>query len=122
MPDGKSWVKGVEAALTWQDAKGACEEDGAHLVRLQTQAKRDDLKEIVDQTAIQHNEFWVDANDIATEGVFRWGDGSPVDTVLFAEGEPDTSYNAEEDCVLAEIGIMLADRFCDNHHYYVCEL
>ena len=60
--------------------------------------------------------------DGVAEGEFAWTDGTPVDFVAWAGGEPNNA--GDEDCVhFAEwAGTLWNDAVCANLMPYVCRL
>lgn len=89
---------------------------GSHLVKIETKAENDYLTDL----HLDH-ESWIGANDIGTEGLFRWLDGSKIGFSNWKRGEPNN--NGNEDCVhLGNYGHGLwNDDQCWNHKYFFCE-
>lgn len=80
----------VTTARTWADAAQSCASMGMGLVTLESSAENDWL--LPRQPA---GDVWLGLNDRATEGLWRWMDGSSSYT-RWATGEPNNSGN--EDC------------------------
>ncbi|KAK7490054.1 hypothetical protein BaRGS_00018754 [Batillaria attramentaria] len=103
--------------ISWQAAQTSCQEDGGHLFRMQTLAKKDELAQIKQELGLPDREYWVDATDIASDGNYVWGDGDPVDGSLWLSRSP-----ANMDCVKATWDLQLQDANCVDHLLYICEV
>jgi len=70
---------------------------------------------------------WIDLNDRAHEGYFRYTDGSHPSFKYWASGEPsgDSWWKAwrHENCVHydEDQGMRWNDEDCDDDYYYICE-
>nr|KAI8731435.1 C-type lectin domain family 4 member M-like [Biomphalaria glabrata] len=69
--------------------------------------------------------IWVGLDDIATEGTWKWHDGSILpkwsyQPTYFSDGQPNNFDN--QDCAhYWQKETYLADNVCTNAYYYVCE-
>ena len=90
---------------------------GANLPAIETQEEN---------VYIQHrhngDKAWIGLNDIATEGLFSWVDGSPNKFRYWAEKQPNDFRG--EDCVHtlgAKHGYSWNDVDCSTCHQYTCK-
>ena len=66
---------------------------------------------------------WIGANDIATEGEWRWPDGAPLGYINWTSGEPN-DFDGNEDCgeIKASKGEPVwNDVPCSRELHFVCE-
>jgi Lectin C-type domain len=121
------------APLDWAEARASCEASGLQLVRIEDQNENDAL------AAGTAEDTWIGASDVATEGDWRWTDGtafwsgtSSGDAVsgryeAWTSGalpQPDNttpSGMTNADCALIDADGAWADRSCSAAHPYVCE-
>lgn len=68
--------------------------------------------------------FWLSSNDISRPaGQFQWPDKSPVDSSLWAVGEPDSFGHGNETClVLTTATWKLFDKTFSIKYYFIAEL
>ena len=67
------------------------------------------------------NDFYVGLNDVETEGIFEWTDGSPNDYVIWLSGQPDGAGTPIEDCAVIRISTeLLSDVPCNLAKCFVC--
>ena len=65
---------------------------------------------------------WIGLNDIVTETVFQWIDGSPATWFDWAALNPQGRLG--EDCVVVDINWQFTDSFCTGSEFFdpaVCE-
>ena len=106
-----------ETCQTWSNASTICRNMGANLPAIETQEEN---------VYIQHrhngDKAWIGLNDIATEGLFSWVDGSPNKFRYWAEKQPNDFRG--EDCVHtlgARHGYTWNDVDCSACHQYTCK-
>ncbi|XP_078359794.1 uncharacterized protein LOC144644227 isoform X4 [Oculina patagonica] len=106
-----------ETCETWSNASTICRGMGANLPAIESQQEN---------VYIQHrhngDKAWIGLNDIATEGLFTWVDGSPDKFRYWAEKQPNNFRG--EDCVHTlgpRHGYTWNDVDCDACHQYTCK-
>ena len=67
--------------------------------------------------------YYVGYTDAASEGSFRWADGSMSTYTHWNSGEPNNKGRTE-DCTVAHVGGGWNDRSCTKkeRHHFVCEM
>jgi hypothetical protein len=105
----------------YADAMADCVVQGGQLVSIHDQATQDAV--VSGAYAIAGGEWWIGLDDIAVEGTFVWVDGTPLDFVSWAGGEPNDSGGVEDCGHLASwAGGLWNDIPCDQTLAYVCKL
>jgi hypothetical protein len=130
--DSRTYYRCTEPA-EWADARTTCEDAGLQLARVNDQAENDALEGVATE------DTWLGANDITTEGSWRWTDGTafwmgtttgtPVsgryeNWSTVEAGQPDNlQYNgaSNADCGIIDSSGAWADRSCTAVHAYLCE-
>ena len=64
---------------------------------------------------------WIGLNDVATEGVFRWPDGSHVTYTKWDSSQPDNQHGYENCVEMAVDGGSWGDTSCGRQLPFVCE-
>jgi hypothetical protein len=83
--------------IDWSSANTQCNDvEGTTLVSVHNQTQNDQMFAMMKGLGLDYG--YIGLNDIATEDVFFWEDGSVRDYYNFADGQPD-NYNGNEDCV-----------------------
>lgn len=81
----------VDQAMTWEQAKAYCEQNGGHLAVVQTE---DDWNRVLAlMKADGRKVFWLGASRV--NGNFQWVDGSALSYSAFASGEPNNETGDE---------------------------
>ena len=94
-------------AMTWSDAQAWCEERGAHLVTISSQAEQDFVESQINQNVI----IWIGATDglscnQAATGEYQWVTGQPLTFEAWDTDEPDgalqtcATANCYEHCAI----------------------
>ena len=104
----------------WLPARAACASLGGRLVVLETAAESDTVGDLVREWT--DRSFWIALSDRATEGDWRWTDGSTVTYSRWADGEPNDCGNGE-DCATNNFrsARQWNDASCGGRQVYVCE-
>ncbi|XP_055004090.1 perlucin-like protein, partial [Boleophthalmus pectinirostris] len=125
--------------LTWTQSEEECVTLGGHLVKINSREEQSFLyKRLRDLMTENEDKFWIGLTDSESEGVWKWTDGSLLDTNLTfwfkngAQTEPDNwTYNNKypegEDCV--RMGEKTDgyeykcwfDKHCNTLQRYICE-
>jgi hypothetical protein len=109
----------------WPAARGACVERGYDLVTLESEAEHDFVWS-TSQTIVA-GEWWMGLEDMATNGVYVWVDGTTVWAMEasfgytnWRDGEPCDDPN--QACIQFDVGTGLwADHPCADPLPFVCE-
>ncbi|XP_045124558.1 macrophage mannose receptor 1-like [Portunus trituberculatus] len=107
---------------TWSGAEERCTKFGGHLVSV-----RDELEQTLilgltgmDEAVSKYGSIWVGLVLDINSG-YQWVDGTGVDFVNWAEGQPD-SHEGRESCVSADASnLKLYDSVCVTHMPFICE-
>ncbi|XP_051465466.1 macrophage mannose receptor 1-like isoform X2 [Apus apus] len=68
------------------------------------------------------DKLWIGLNDRKVQMYFEWSDGTPVTYTKWHLGEPSTTNNRPEDCVLIKgQGGYWADYACEKEAGYICK-
>ncbi|KAH9513816.1 Low affinity immunoglobulin epsilon Fc receptor [Bulinus truncatus] len=112
-----------KSPVTFSSARSECDKRQGQLVTLKTMSRKLALLDAM--KSVSFSECWVGLNDMQTEGVYVWSDGSKVTTseraMLFAAGQPDNN-NTSEDCGAMKLSVKGVDDItCTSLRYYFCE-
>ena len=107
----------------WYSAADYCSDQGGSLATIRTEAQQTFLRVNLG-TATSGESIWTAGNDISSDGVWEWGEGTG-DSVVYQQwedGQPDggTSQN----CMAVDVGELTyrwADASCDNLYEVLCE-
>ncbi|RLW11503.1 hypothetical protein DV515_00001465, partial [Chloebia gouldiae] len=124
-PDG--WVPYVDHCYKifrdskgWEGALSSCQKEGSHLASVQSLEEHSFM---VSQLGYKPTDkLWIGLNDRRVQMYFEWSDGTPVTYTKWHLGEPSTTNNRPEDCVLikGQNGYW-ADHVCEKKAGYVCK-
>ncbi|XP_074013799.1 macrophage mannose receptor 1-like [Numenius arquata] len=104
----------------WEEALTSCQKEGSHLASIQS---LEEHSFIVSQLGYkQTDKLWIGLNDHKVQMYFEWSDGTPVTYTKWHLGEPSTTNNRPEDCVLikGQYGYW-ADYVCEKKAGYICK-
>uniref|UniRef100_H0YSP9 Macrophage mannose receptor 1 n=1 Tax=Taeniopygia guttata TaxID=59729 RepID=H0YSP9_TAEGU len=124
-PDG--WVSFVDHCYKifrdskgWEEALTSCQKEGSHLASIQSLEEHSFM---VSQLGYKPTDkLWIGLNDRRVQMYFEWSDGTPVTYTKWHLGEPSTTNNRPEDCVLikGQNGYW-ADHVCEKKAGYICK-
>ncbi|MEZ6092507.1 MAG: lectin-like protein, partial [Pirellulaceae bacterium] len=77
-----------DASLTWTEAQAVAIDSGGHLASIGTAQEQAFL------TTTFGTDYWIGLNDIDTEGMFAWTDGTPLNYENWYLGHPDNAGNS----------------------------
>ncbi|XP_022109148.1 macrophage mannose receptor 1-like [Acanthaster planci] len=80
----------------WQDADTQCRLEGAHLISIAD--FNEQLYVFTRANFLSTGAIWIGADDLSSEGGFRWTDGSPFRFINWAAGEPNNDGVNGENC------------------------
>ncbi|KFW86143.1 Macrophage mannose receptor 1, partial [Manacus vitellinus] len=113
--------KGWEAALT------SCQKQGSHLASIRNLEEHSFVVSRLGYILCFHrleptDKLWIGLNDRKVQMYFEWTDGTPVTYTKWHLGEPSTTNNRPEDCVLikGQDGYW-ADSVCEKRAGYICK-
>ncbi|XP_074836348.1 C-type lectin domain family 4 member G-like [Carettochelys insculpta] len=104
-------------AKSWWDAKQFCIDQGSHLVIVNTRLEQTFLS----RYTIEPEVYWLGLSDSATEGEWRWLDGSPLSVRFWAPGEPNNVGPQGEDCGSLQFSGKWNDAACSVSELWICE-
>ncbi|KAK7863103.1 hypothetical protein R5R35_001026 [Gryllus longicercus] len=117
---GLGYYKAHPERLSWLEAKKVCEDEGGHLVILNSQEEADIIKNLA---ASLGGVILVGVHDMFSDGKFVTVHGEPLETTGYAnwkQNEPNGGKN--ENCVNIYASGLLNDLSCDKSKYaFVCE-
>ncbi|KAK3853731.1 hypothetical protein Pcinc_039741 [Petrolisthes cinctipes] len=108
---------------SWQHSRNFCEQLQGHLVKIETDNFMADVFDHIHHHGLGDASFWIGANDLAQEGVWKWHDGSNV-----RMGTPFWAYLAEKPPKQEPMGGTKQNCCCLNTYYlyffhdYACDL
>ncbi|CAL4071910.1 unnamed protein product, partial [Meganyctiphanes norvegica] len=107
--------------LTWNGSKKACDANNLNLASLTDP----DATLAYILATYGYTRFWVGGNDAATEGLWKWLDGTaiPLNNTQFpwADGQPD-SWRGNQDCLSVNFKGGFDDGTCSVERGYICEV
>uniref|UniRef100_A0A8C6UR82 C-type lectin domain-containing protein n=1 Tax=Neogobius melanostomus TaxID=47308 RepID=A0A8C6UR82_9GOBI len=103
---------------SWSSSKKDCEDRGGRLVTVKTRLKLQAL-------SLFFTHIWIGLSDNGTEDVWRWEDGTNLDTELnfWMKDEPN-NHNDDEDCAQLSVengAVGFNDNNCGTSFSYICE-
>ncbi|KRF81269.1 C-type lectin 37Db [Drosophila virilis] len=104
--------------LDWFGALHKCHSLDGHLASLQNDTELDALK-----NKLSKDNYWVDVNDLATEGTFQSiTTGLNATFLKWGSGEPNDEYS-HDDCVglRKRFSYDMNDADCEDAYNFVCE-
>ena len=113
MENGVSYLAGIEAKSSLNDALAYCNEKGGILAEPSDSSAQSALESLMG-----NKRWWIGATDTLSEGNFVWMSGAPWSYTNWHSGEPDEGGNGE-DCVLllGSHGGSWIDVPCDGYSY-----
>ncbi len=106
----------VLAAVTWHEAKKACEEMGGHLAIIETLAERDFLIAKTGGVGL-----WIGCTDEHREGDWRWLDGRAVDPKAVGGFKPDNAWGGQHYGIVSKLGLDDDGKKGDKGAGFICE-
>ncbi len=103
---------------TFEEGAAICDTVGAAMVQIETEGENTAVYEAA--IAARDDYWWLGLTDLASEGVWRWMDGSPLTYENWYEGEPN-NWRDEEDCASFWVGPAWNDIRCNIEYGTICE-
>ena len=105
-----------ELATTWPEAVAQCEAWAGHLVSIADPDENAHVRSLIT------GRVWLGLSDVANEDMWLWEDGTPLDYINWADGQPN-DFDLGEDCVafIAAADARWNDIPCDQSLPFVCE-
>ena len=103
--------------INYQDAKSECKKQGMSLAFV------DHMYMDIIKRSCPPGEYFIGADDLSSEGVFKWYDGSrlPLDSPIWRKGEPNDFGEVGEDCVKVDTKTgQVFDARCGDRSPYIC--
>ncbi|XP_060079694.1 collectin-12-like [Ylistrum balloti] len=115
-------LKVVLTTKSYVDAKQYCEDEGGVLAKLESTER---MIGAINITLIysDKNGYLVGATDIASEGVWTWQDGTPVEgiDVLFNNYDAKYEPGRPADCGSLYKSVRIGDNRCFEKRQFICE-
>ncbi|XP_045190921.2 uncharacterized protein LOC123547726 [Mercenaria mercenaria] len=114
----------VRTELTWINAKINCEAQASQLVKVDSLQIDTCIQDIFNSLySGERVNLWIGANDIATEGIFEWADGSSVSGYdSWNNRQPDNALGNEDCAVLGTRFFRWNDNDCSDTHGSICSV
>ncbi|XP_060066712.1 macrophage mannose receptor 1-like [Ylistrum balloti] len=107
-PYGNLCLFFVTTKYAWNDANSNCRRHGGHLVQIENQQKQNFVYNTLKSLHWKEIRVWIGANDRATEGTWKWTDGTKLTYSHWHAGEgPSHSgflfQSGYEDCAIMKL-------------------
>ncbi|XP_071511499.1 alpha-N-acetylgalactosamine-specific lectin-like [Diadema antillarum] len=121
MQHGSYCYRIIGTPANWQDAGTGCRNYGAELVSIHSEEENIFVYDLWRmQNRSPNTGFWIGLNDISYENTFFWSDGTTVDYLRWAPGEPN-NYR-DQDCIQPILhSKQWDDRSCGDWLAYACK-
>ncbi|CAG2188039.1 COLEC12 [Mytilus edulis] len=103
-----------------------CNGHSSHLVEIGSPEEQVFMEKLINKTNSLHD-FWIGANDIDHEGIWKWnGSNTVLNYSHWCTGEPNNALQGE-DCAALNVNNIPGKNFCWNdyscksYHNFVCE-
>ncbi|XP_048579859.1 uncharacterized protein LOC5521691 isoform X2 [Nematostella vectensis] len=104
---------------TWMEARDFCRKSRGDLVSLRTANENAFVFSEI-KTRYYYWTVWIGLNDLGTEGVNTWSDGSPMSYINWGNKEPN-NWNGMEDCgEMSRFDGRWNDQNCNLKRTFVC--
>ncbi|XP_072925645.1 uncharacterized protein [Hemitrygon akajei] len=112
----KSCYQFSSGTQTWTEAQRHCASVDSHLVVINNAEEQDFLRRTL------QNRHWIGLSDVASEGDWRWVDGTDYSSssTYWSEGEPNNEGEGEDCAEIFDNGEW-NDLPCDNRRGWICE-
>ncbi|MGM0577826.1 MAG: lectin-like protein, partial [Myxococcota bacterium] len=109
----------MDAELSWEDARAACQDLGGDLATVTSPAEHFAMVEGLASAVEPGEAVWIGLTDRIMEGSFGWVSFEPLPVTFWNQGEPNDLDG--EDCVELGSAGGWNDRDCAVTHRFVCE-
>ena len=101
---------------TWENAKAICRSVGGDLISINSAAENAFItSKIMGATA------WIGLNDVRSEGVYEWSDGSPLNYTNWYPGQPNNANGDQDHCEILPDGTW-NDQYPNCTREFICEI
>ena len=123
-----SWFRNVDNScmfaskekLGYQDAKEKCETiNGYSLVSVHSMAEQNQIQGALKNVDSTTQDYFVGLRE-NRQGEFSWSDGSPIDFVYWADGQPNDQSGSQQCVKMSKIFSKWSDVNCGHEYGYVC--
>ncbi|XP_047108960.1 hemolymph lipopolysaccharide-binding protein-like [Schistocerca piceifrons] len=117
--DGVGFYKLHESPRTWSEAKKICEEEGAHLVIINSKAEEEVIKKVMNR----HRRLFVGFRYLREENYYETVLGQPLNSTGYVnwDEEADTS-DSDELCGAVWFTGEIVNVSCSDDYTFICEL
>lgn len=113
--EGSCYSFSVEK-MNWEDAKEVCEDQGAHLVIVNSDQEQGFLKNNINGS----NTYWLGLTDEETEGSWMWINGDTVSVSYWLAWQDNADPDPKDCGSMVPNGTWVDDR-CSHLHHWICE-
>ena len=129
---GEKCYKIFEEKKSWNASEASCEDNGAHLVKIESEEENTFLLRTFLEIPYGdvNIEAWIGLTDQDNEGEFVWADGTAAKYTNWADEQPNDEDN-QQDCAEIANGVFWPggppqigvwnDFQCENKLMYICE-
>ena len=117
--NGVCFYKAIFAYRIYSSAQSDCISQGAHLASIHSAEEMAFVEQIVRVKFPGYADFWLGADDLSSEGIWKWLDGTPMNYLKWNSGEPNNGRI--ENCLEHLLGRGWNDRGCSTIRGYVCK-
>ena len=101
---------------TWRNGQTTCETLGGHLMSVSGPAEQGVITDY-----LRAADAWIGLNDLVDDGHFEWTDGTPVQYVNWADGQPNDLLDQDCVSVLEDGSGKWDDNHCKYTKLFICE-
>uniref|UniRef100_A0A8C5WA99 Mannose receptor C-type 2 n=1 Tax=Leptobrachium leishanense TaxID=445787 RepID=A0A8C5WA99_9ANUR len=107
-----------QSALSWREAWTSCRQQDAHLLSINEMHEQSYINGLLTGYS---STLWMGLNDMDTNGVWQWSDGSPLKFLNWENEQPSNSNDENCAVIRTETSGAWQNRNCGNALPYVCK-
>ncbi len=119
-PNGSCYFSYRNTWFSWVAGWERCESREADLVLIESAEEQEYVHDFLFEAFEVPAGLWLGGNDRASEGTWRWRDGSLPGYENWGAGQPKNT-NGFDDCMVMENDGSWTARFCNDSVHLVCE-
>ncbi|XP_031465113.1 C-type lectin domain family 17, member A-like [Phasianus colchicus] len=102
--------------MSWREAKEICDDQGAHLVIINSDREQGFLKNSINSS----NVYWLGLTDEQQEGTWLWINGDAVSTSYWMAWQENPDQDQKDCGTMGPNGLWMDER-CSQLHHWICE-